>query len=92
FDYDDITIAEVDQGRRFLERSTMLSMRYWSHERTVVPHAEGCEVRDQVSFRTRFPSAWIPGLEAAIATMLRAIFRHRHLRLVTLFPALGNRD
>jgi ligand-binding SRPBCC domain-containing protein len=90
FDYDDITIAEVDQGSRFLERSTMLSMRSWSHERTVIPHAEGCEVRDEVSFRTRRPSAWVPGWEAAIAAMLRAIFRHRHQRLAAAFPGAAN--
>jgi hypothetical protein len=32
-DYDDLGIAELEPGRRFLERSTMLSMGFWEHER-----------------------------------------------------------
>jgi ligand-binding SRPBCC domain-containing protein len=87
FDYDDITIAEVDQGSRFLEQSTMLSMRSWSHERTVTALAEGCEVTDRVSFQTRRPAAWIPGWEAVIAAVLGRVFRHRHQRLAAAFPA-----
>jgi hypothetical protein len=31
-DYDDLT-AELETGRRFLERSSMLSIEHWQHER-----------------------------------------------------------
>lgn len=33
FDYDNIVITEVEAGRRFVEQSTMVSMRSWRHER-----------------------------------------------------------
>lgn len=35
FDCDRLLITEMDFGRRFLERYTVLSMRLWVHERTV---------------------------------------------------------
>ncbi len=40
FEYDDVTLVELEPGRRFLERSPMLSQRSWQHERIVEP-AEG---------------------------------------------------
>jgi hypothetical protein len=39
FDYDRLTIAELQPGRAFREESTMLSMRRWQHERSVTPTA-----------------------------------------------------
>ena len=33
-DYDDITLVSIEPGRGFHERSSMLSMRVWEHERT----------------------------------------------------------
>jgi ligand-binding SRPBCC domain-containing protein len=81
FDYDDLTIAEVGPNR-FLERSTMLSMRTWEHERTVMPRGDGCEVRDRLTFEPRgiMPAA----VPRAVVSML---FRHRHRRLVRRFGA-----
>jgi hypothetical protein len=35
FDFDHLTVVELETGVRFLERSTMLSMRCWEHERTM---------------------------------------------------------
>lgn len=81
FDYDDITIAEIDPGRRFLESSSMLSMRSWQHQRTVTPHGEETEIRDDVSFQLRFPFSRIPGWSSVVAAGLGAVFRHRHRRL-----------
>jgi ligand-binding SRPBCC domain-containing protein len=80
FDYDNITIAELEPERRFVEQSTMLSMRRWQHERTITPRGKTCELRDTMSFRLR-----VPGPEALVARMLRAILRHRHRRLVKYF-------
>src|SRR5689334_10530209 len=37
FDYDRLTIAELQPGRSFDERSTMMSMRVWRHQRSVTP-------------------------------------------------------
>ena len=84
-DFDDITIAEREDGRRFLEKSTMLSMSAWEHERTVIATQRGCEVTDQVTFRLRPPLDRVPQVEAAAAALLRSLFHHRHRRLVQWF-------
>ncbi len=90
FDYDDITIAEIEPGRRFLESSTMMSMRTWRHERTVTPAGPDCEVRDDVSFTVRAPFSAIPGWSAVVGSILAALFRHRHRRLVAYFATVSN--
>ena len=38
-DYDDLTLVALEPGRGFHERSRMLSMRVWEHERTLEPAA-----------------------------------------------------
>ena len=82
FDYDDLGLAELGPGHRFLERSTMLSMRSWEHERIIVPAGENaCEVTDRVAFELRRPVAALPGAEAATQVLLRRLFAHRHRRL-----------
>lgn len=86
FDYDDLGIVELGPGRRFLERSTMLSMRAWEHERTVEGLGEGaCEVRDRVAFELRRPLAWIPGSDQLARAMVTRTFAHRHRRLAEHF-------
>jgi hypothetical protein len=88
FDYDDIGIAELGPGCRFLERSTMLSMRRWQHERTVTPDADGrkaCEVKDRITFELRRPLASVPYLGPLLRSMLMRVFHHRHARLVGWF-------
>ena len=55
FDYDRILILELEPGRRFLERSTMLSMRVWEHERTLKPVEGGTEIHDRIVFEPRLP-------------------------------------
>lgn len=72
-DYDDLTLVELEPGRRFLERSPMLSMRSWQHERVVEPHGGGCTVTDRLEFEPRLP---LPA-----APVIGALFRHRHRRL-----------
>ena len=84
-DYDDITIAELEDGRRFLERSTMMSMSAWEHERTLVDRDGGCEVSDRITFKMRPPLGWVPGAHAVIGTLLRWLFGHRHRRLARWF-------
>jgi ligand-binding SRPBCC domain-containing protein len=82
FDFDHLTVAEVEAGVRFLERSTMLSMRRWEHERTLTPVAGGTRVHDRVTLQPRLP---IPGLGVLLARVVDAFFRHRHRRLQEYF-------
>jgi len=86
FDYDDLGLAELGPGFRFLERSTMLSMRRWEHERTVQPAgADACVLTDRVAFELRRPLAIVPGSDAAARALLRRVFAHRHRRLARYF-------
>lgn len=88
FDYDDLGIAELGPGHRFLERSTMLSMRTWEHERTVRGLGEeACEVRDRVAFELRRPLAWIPGSARLARRLLSRTFAWRHRRLIKYWEA-----
>lgn len=84
FDYDHLTIVELEPGSRFLERSTMLSMRHWEHERTLTPVAGGTRVNDRVTFQPRLP---IPGLTPLLARVVDAFFKHRHRRLKKFFTS-----
>lgn len=85
FDYDRLTIAELQPGRGFREESTMLSMRQWRHERSVTPDSDGkTVVRDRITFQLRAP---LRPLTPIIAASLRALFGHRHHRLQRYFVA-----
>ncbi len=54
-DFDDMTFIELGPGCRFLERSTMLTQRFWQHERTVEDCPGGCRITDRVRFTPRLP-------------------------------------
>jgi ligand-binding SRPBCC domain-containing protein len=75
-DYDDLTLIALEPGRGFHERSRMLSMRVWEHERTLSPEGTGCLVRDRLSFEPR-----LPGMGPLLERIVRATFSHRHRRL-----------
>jgi hypothetical protein len=86
FDYDDLCLVELEPGRRFLERSQMLSMRMWQHEREVTPVGTGeCEISDRVAFELRRPLAWIPGMSRVAVAVIRRVFAHRHRRLAARY-------
>ena len=87
FDYDHLTIAELEPGVRFLERSTMLSMRRWEHERTLTPVDGGTRVHDRVALE---PRLHVPGLASLLAVVVRAFFTHRHRRLARHFRPPGD--
>lgn len=77
FDYDDLEIVRVEPGRGFLERSSMLSMRLWEHERTLEPLDQGrCRLTDRVAWEPRLP---LPG--ASLRPLVGFVFQHRHKRL-----------
>lgn len=81
FDYDDITLMSIEPGRGFHERSSMLSMRVWEHERTLEPAGESsCVVRDRLSFQPR-----VPGTARLLRPVVKAVFAHRHRRLARRF-------
>ncbi len=82
-DYDEIKLDEIDEGRGFVERSRMLSQRWWEHIRTIRPVEAGAVVTDAVAWEPRLP---LPG--AAMRPLLRAIFAHRHRRLRRRFGGL----
>jgi ligand-binding SRPBCC domain-containing protein len=86
FDVDDLTIAEIGP-RHFVERSPLLSAAQWQHERTVTPHGHGCRLEDRLTFEPRALTARIPGGVRLHTAVVRAIFRHRHRRLVRSFGA-----
>ena len=76
-DYDDLTLIALEPGRGFHERSQMLSMRVWEHERTLEPAGDqATRVSDRLSFEPR-----LPGSGPLLERIIRATFRHRHRRL-----------
>jgi len=81
-EYDDIRLIELDPGRRFLERSEMLTLRPWQHERIVEPIDDGsCRITDRLSLELRPPPRSIPGAGAIPRRIVTALFAHRHRRL-----------
>lgn len=83
-DYDDLCLAELEPGRRFLERSRTLSFDVWQHERTVEPEGDAsCRVTDRLGLELKPALAWIPGVESLAATVVGFLFRHRHRRLAS---------
>ena len=79
FDYDHLTIAELQPGRSFREESTMLSMRRWQHERSVTPDGTTkAVVHDRITFQ---PRAGLRFATPVLAAGIGALFGHRHRRL-----------
>ena len=84
-DYDDLCIESVGE-RSFHERSRMLTMDPWRHERTIEelgPRA--CRITDRLRFSLRPLPARVPGADRLAATIVAALFRHRHRRLAKLY-------
>ncbi|OJH33848.1 hypothetical protein [Cystobacter ferrugineus] len=82
FDYDHLTIAELEPGRRFHEKSTMASMRRWEHERCLVERDGSTELTDRITFVPRWGLLWARPL---LARVVAAFFAHRHRRLARYF-------
>jgi hypothetical protein len=82
-DYDRLSLVALEPGRSFHEKSTMLSMRSWQHERTLTPlTGSATRVHDRITFEPRWfmrPSA------GPLRRLLAAFFAHRHRRLVRHF-------
>lgn len=77
----DVTLVELDPGRRFVEQSGTLFMRLWRHERIVDADANGgSTVTDRLTME-----APIPRFSAGIARLVGLFFDHRHRRLRATF-------
>lgn len=76
-----VTLAEIEPGRRFVEQSGVMLMRFWRHERSVVPTEGGCLVSDVVTLEP--PFVWFAPLLKILAGLF---FSHRHRRLRQLLP------
>jgi len=66
-----VTLVELEPGRRFVERSAVRSMRLWQHERTVEGQGDGCVLTDRLTFEPKLGGP-------IVAAFLRAVFRNRH--------------
>jgi hypothetical protein len=82
-DYDHLSIAALEPERSFHEKSTMLSMKSWQHERTLTPLTDAAtRVHDRITFEPRIllrPSAGL------FRRVFAAFFAHRHRRLARHF-------
>ena len=85
-DYDDLCLAELEPGRRFLERSRTLAFEVWQHERVIEPQGErACTVTDRLGFELKAPLRRLPGAAALAAAIVGFVFGHRHRRLRTRY-------
>jgi ligand-binding SRPBCC domain-containing protein len=85
-EYDDLVVVELEAGRRFLERSTMLTQRVWQHERVLEPDGPAaCVLTDRLIFQPR--TRW---LLPVVSRIVRSLFRHRHRRLRRRFGQAGD--
>jgi hypothetical protein len=75
-DYDEIGLEWIEPGRGFLERSSMLTLRLWEHERTIAAGEGGTTIADRLAWEPRLP---LPG--RLLGPLVAALFRHRHRQL-----------
>jgi len=84
-EYDDLAFVAVEPGRRFLERSSLLSQRVWEHERVIEPTRAGCRLTDRIRFAPR-----LPVLAPVYAFAFQGVFRLRHRNLRRIFGAAAD--
>lgn len=78
-DFDEITIAEREEGRRFLEQSVTSCTKVWQHERIVEEVAGGTQLTDRLSYLLR---PHMRPMRAPFHRAMGGLFTHRHRRLV----------
>jgi ligand-binding SRPBCC domain-containing protein len=79
----DVTLVELEKGRRFVEQSKTLFMKRWRHERTVEDEGDGCTVTDRLTFEA--PLAFVT---PTVAMCIGSFFDHRHRVLKRTFGEL----
>lgn len=82
-DRSDLTFVELEPGRRFLERSPMMSMRLWQHERVIEPEGAGTRVTDRLIFEPRVAGP-------VVRAIIGRFFKHRHSGLRRAFGELAS--
>ncbi len=85
-EYDDVVFEELEPGRRFLERSSLLTQRLWEHERIIEPDGTGSLLTDRVLFVPRLP--WLAAVHRPV---FHAVFAWRHRNLRRLFGSSVHR-
>jgi ligand-binding SRPBCC domain-containing protein len=75
FGYSDLTLVQLKEGQGFIEQSPMGTMRFWRHERSIVPQDSGCILTDELTFEPRL-AGWLT------SQIVYYFFKHRHRRLV----------
>jgi hypothetical protein len=82
-----LKLQERREGVGFVESSSSLANALWRHERFIsasTPDAASCSITDRISFRSR-----IRGFDRLILPLVRALFAHRHRKLLARFGAAG---
>jgi hypothetical protein len=88
-DHDDMTLAVIEPPHRFREESSMMLLSEWTHERTVRPVTDDvCIVEDDVRWVGRGAVGRWPVLRAIPRWLVRALYTHRHRRIVAHFAAV----
>ena len=76
----------TDPSRGFREASSTWLHKEWVHERTTRSCTGGCVVSDSVSVQTRLPFlTWL------LLPIYRAVFRHRHRKLLAIYRRTRDR-
>jgi ligand-binding SRPBCC domain-containing protein len=75
-----VTLVELDPGRRFVEQSRTASRTLWRHERSIEDLGDDCELTDRLTIEMP-----IARLTPVFAPLLERFFRHRHRQLVSTF-------
>jgi hypothetical protein len=87
-DYDEMTMEVIEPPHRFREHSSMFLLEDWVHERTVRPVTDDvCVVEDDLRWVGRGPVGRRPVLRAFPRWIVRALYTHRHRRIVAHFAA-----
>lgn len=74
-DFTDLRLKSLDPGKGFVEESNMGSMKYWRHERKIVPAEQGYVfVIDELTFQPKF-------LSGISVKTIKFFFEHRHKNL-----------
>jgi ligand-binding SRPBCC domain-containing protein len=79
-DRSDLTLVSLEPGEGFLERSPMLSMKTWQHERRLQSKDDGTLLTDRLTFEPRTATS-------LVRWFVRKLFEHRHAVLRRHFVA-----
>lgn len=78
-DHTDLQLKSLTPLKGFVEESNMASMKYWRHERKIVPVSEGVtSVIDELTFEPL-------RLKSLSVLVIRKFFEHRHKKLKQKF-------